>query len=86
MSKEKYEIMRIRAQNWCSKVIECEEENELLLARVKELEKNNSKIDFEHEKILMRKDAEIERLKSSLEDYKERYAELKADYKDLRKS
>ena len=74
MYREKYKIMHIRAQNWCAKVIECEEENEQLSARVRELE-------FEHEKILMKKDAEIDRLKSSLEDYKDRYAELK----DLRK-
>ena len=34
----------------------------------------------------MYKDAEIDRLKLSLEDYKERYKEIREDYKDLRKT
>jgi hypothetical protein len=42
-------------------------------------------LEIELERQNMRKDAEIDRLKFSLEDYKERYKEVRDDNKELRK-
>ena len=60
---------------------------------LEELEINNKEltdeiktIHYENERVIMRKDAEIDRLKLSLEDYKERYKEIREDNKELRRS
>jgi hypothetical protein len=50
------------------------------------LEKAYTKLELDSERTIMRKDAEIDRLKASLEDYKERYREMREDNKELRKS
>ena len=41
---------------------------------------------FKQERELVRKNGEIDRLKMSLSDYKERYQEIREDNKELRKS
>jgi uncharacterized coiled-coil DUF342 family protein len=41
---------------------------------------------FKQERELVRKSGEIDRLKMSLSDYKERYQEIREDNKELRKS
>ena len=61
------------------------EENEQLKKQLRELTLNNRQTEFEQERNLLRKDTEIDRLSASLEDYKERYKEERADNKDLRK-
>ena len=61
-----------------SEILELEREN-------LELTKKLRRIDFDNEKALMKKDIEIERLNARLEHYKERYSELKDEFKLVRK-
>ena len=62
-----------------NELIELEREN-------LELSKKLRRIDFDNEKALMKKDIEIERLNARLDHYKERYVELKDDFKMFKKS
>lgn len=57
-----------------------------LINDLRVLQKQKDKSDLEHERQLLRKDAENDRLKASLEDYKERYREIRDDNKELRNS
>jgi len=59
--------------------------NNELQKQIKEFYKDMAKSDFNQEKIILKKDTEIDRLRSSLDDYKERYKEVREDNKDLRK-
>jgi len=95
MSREKYEVMKVKAQGWMAKAIEYEGEVERLtyenqqlgealseaLSKAPEVYNEVPELDLkremEHERIIMRKDVEIDRLRSSLEDYKERYMEMR---------
>jgi hypothetical protein len=62
-----------------------EEENSRLKHDLSDLDKSYSKLEINTERNNMRKDAEIDRLKVSLDDYKERYKEMREDNKELRK-
>jgi len=101
MSKEKYASLKLKAQGWREKALQGQaevenlvhqlannnftEENEQLKKQLRELTLNNRQTEFEQERNLLRKDTEIDRLSASLDDYKERYKEERADNKDLRK-
>ena len=61
------------------------EENNKLKNTLTDLEKSYAKLEINMERNIMRKDAEIDRLKVSLEDYRERYKEIRDDNKELRK-
>ena len=49
------------------------------------LDKAYTKLETDNERVIMRKDAEIDRLKNSLDHYKDRYNEIRDDNKELRK-
>lgn len=100
MSREKYEAMKVKAQGWMEKAIQYEGEierltyenqqlgealSEALSTDPPEVPERDMKKEIEYERILMRKDVEIDRLKASLEDYKERYKEIRDDNKEFRK-
>lgn len=86
------EVERLRIENDKLKSVETTEELEHLRSENKELEteiiglqKQVSKSGFEQERILLRKNGEIDRLRVALEDYKERYKEVREDNRELRK-
>ena len=57
-----------------------------LRRELRELQRQKDKGELDHERQLLRRDAENDRLKASLEDYKDRYKEIRDDNKDLRHS
>lgn len=100
MSRKKYEEMKAKATAWMEKAIQYEgeierlthllntqndDENNTLRSDLVALDKSYSKLEIENERLIMRKDAEIDRLKASLDDYKERYKDIREDNKELRK-
>ena len=64
---------------------ELQKQNDELLVQYKALTNDITKMDFNYEKIVLKKDTEIDRLSSYLDDYKERYREIREDNKELRK-
>ena len=96
VSREKYEYLKKKAYKWkeyAEELNQISEEELKLRSQLKNtteelrvLQNKYGRIAFEHESQLIRKDAEIYRLKASLEDYKERYKEIRDDNKELRKS
>lgn len=87
--EEKYKSLKERNSKIKQRALELELEAEkipILEKNVLELTNKINNINYKHEREIMYKDAEIDRLKMSLEDYKERYKEIREDYKDLRKS
>lgn len=87
--EEKYKSLKERNSKIKQRALELEVEAEkipILEQNVLDLTNKLNKINYNHEREIMYKDAEIDRLKLSLEDYKERYKEIREDYKDLRKT
>lgn len=112
VSRNKYESIKRKADQWRTKALEAFEEIQELRDEL-ERSDNNIGVDFnthnniimerdnlleeistmrfsikeeafKHERVLIKKDAEIDRLKMSLNNYKERYQEIREDYKDLK--
>ena len=63
-----------------------QQEYEQTLRENKELEEKLRDASFRQERELFRRDSEIDRLRMTLEDYKDRYKEIREDNKELRKS
>ena len=61
-------------------------ERDSLVTEVSTLRRRMGDEVFKQERELVRKNGEIDRLKMSLSDYKERYQEIREDNKELRKS
>ena len=61
-------------------------ERDKLLEEINTLRQRMGEEMFKQERELIRKSGEIDRLKMSLSDYKERYQEIREDNKELRKS
>jgi chromosome segregation ATPase len=78
--EEKYYALKNKFNKVKNRAIELE-------ILVENLQNTNSAKDtnFDTERLLLRKDAEIDRLTCSLDDYKERYKEVREECKDLRK-
>ena len=62
------------------------QERDKLLTEISTLRQRMGNEVFKQERELVRKNGEIDRLKMSLSDYKERYQEIREDNKELRKS
>ncbi len=61
-------------------------ERDKLLKELNTLQKRMGDEVFKQEREMIRKNGEIDRLKMSLSDYKDRYKEIREDNKELRKS
>lgn len=61
-------------------------ERDKLLKELNTLQKRMGDEVFKQEREMIRKNGEIDRLKMSLSDYKDRYQEIREDNKELRKS
>ena len=57
-----------------------------LTAKINKMEHEKMTNEISHQKQILQKDNEIERYKTSLEDLRERYNEMKEDNKELRKN
>ena len=57
-----------------------------LTAKIKKMEHEKMTNEISHQKQILQKDNQIERYKTSLEDLRERYNEMKDDNKELRKN
>lgn len=87
--EEKYKSLKERNGKIKQRALELELEVEkisVLEKNIVDLKDKIKDINYKHEREIMYKDAELDRLKMSLEDYKERYKEVRDDYKELRKT
>ena len=50
------------------------------------LKKKVNKLNTDNQREILKRDTELDRIKASLEDYKERYKEIRDDNKELRKN
>lgn len=57
-----------------------------LNVKITKMEHDKMSVEISHQKQILQKDNQIERYKTSLEDLRERYNELKEDNKELRKN
>jgi|TARA_B110000483_G_C17833289_1_gene403656 chromosome segregation ATPase len=87
--EEKYKSLKQRNAKIKQRALELETQVE----NIAEMEKiiynykeQIKQLSYEHERQIMYKDTEIDRLKISLEDYKERYKEIRDDNKELRRN
>ena len=100
VSRNKYDNIKSKAEKWRNKAMETINDVEDMQLKLDEhvsnieklridnddMTKNLRNIQFQHERIICRKEAEVDRLNMNLADYKERYKEVRDDNKDLRKS
>jgi predicted RNase H-like nuclease (RuvC/YqgF family) len=84
--EKKYTSLKNKSNIWRERAIALEFQTEELHKTNEELTSKLITIQHDTELKIMHKDAEIERLKLALEDYKERYKESKDDYKELIKT
>jgi len=84
--EKKYTSLKNKSNIWRERAIELEFQTEELHKTNEELSSKLTTIKHDTELKIMHKDAEIDRLKLTLEDYKERYKEIKDDYKELIKT
>tara|TARA_Y100000389_G_C17318986_1_gene442022 strand:+ start:368 stop:658 length:291 start_codon:yes stop_codon:yes gene_type:complete len=90
--REKYDNLKYIASNWKNKALstvellkEIQEENEYYKEEVSKLKLEINSIKINHEREILHKNSQIDRLTDRLTDYKERYQEIREDNKELRR-
>ena len=86
VEREKYESVKKKGSQWRERALQYKNSMEFLeeqlktrLEKIDNLEKKLGNIEISHERDIMRKDIEIDRLKGYLNDVRERYKEIRED-------
>lgn len=82
---EKFQKNNITTNDFTKRNQKLEDTIQELTSKINKMEHEKITNEISHQKQILQKDNQIERYKTSLEDLRERYNELKEDNKELRK-